>query len=445
MNIVVIGLGDLGRHLLGALDEDGHELVAVDRDEANVAEAEESFDIKAITGYGAGLWTLKAAGAERADLVIAVSDDDEVNLIAALAAKESGAKRAIARVQGREWAQWTEGIRQDFLGVDLVINPPALIARELAGIARAHGATQSIVFARGELELVQLKLDGLTKAVPLARLPLNPSVHPIGILRGERIEPALPDSTLIEGDRLYLFGERNAIEETETRLGLELPAKRVVLLGGDLIGQKLARLLRRRSVEVLVIERDRERAEEIAAALIGVDVVHGDATSIALYEDEELDRYDLFIATSRSDEINLVACLLAKRAGIPRVAATVQRMEYAPIYRELGVDIVVAQTSIAADEILRSTRGSETVRIESLDDELSEIIEYQVKLGAPIVGMSLREIRFPEAVQALALVRRTSHHLAADAPPIRPGDRVILFTPSDTRGALSRLFRAGRD
>lgn len=445
MKIVVIGLGDLGRHLLSALDEDGHELIAVDRDAANVEAAEEHFDVTTITGYGAGLWTLKAAGAEDADLIIAVSDDDEVNLIAALAAKEFGAKRAIARVQGREWAQWTEGIRQDFLGVDLVINPPALVARELAGIARAHGATQSIVFARGELELVQLKLDGLQRSLPLEKLPLSGGVRPIGILRAERIERAAPGSLLTEDDRIYLFGERRAIEEVETRLGLELPAKRVVLLGGDLIGLKLARMLRRRSVEVLVIERDRERAEEIAAALIGVDVLHGDATSSVLYESEELDRYDLFIATSRSDEINLVACLLAKRAGIPRAATIVQRMEYAPIYRELGVDIVVAQTTIAADEILRSTRGSETVRIESLDDELSEIIEYQVKLGAPIVGMSLLEVRFPEDVQALALLRGTSHHLAADAPRLRPGDRVILFTRSETRGALSRLFRSGRD
>ena len=190
MRIVIIGLGDLGRHLLAALDEDGHELVAVDRDGANAAAVEEAFDVKAITGYGAGLWTLEAAGAKEADLIIAVSDDDEVNLIAALAAKEYGAKRAIARVQGPEWAQWTEGIRQDFLGVDLVINPPALIARELAGIARAHGATQSIVFARGELELVQLKLGALKGAPTLSRLPLHPAARAIGILRGERIEPA---------------------------------------------------------------------------------------------------------------------------------------------------------------------------------------------------------------------------------------------------------------
>src|SRR5690606_32464339 len=115
MKIVVIGLGDLGRHLLSALDEEGHELVAIDRDPANTAAAEDEFDVRAISGYGAGLWTLEAAGAEEADLVIAVSDDDEVNLIAALAAKEFGAKRAIARVQGSEWAQWTEDIRQDFL------------------------------------------------------------------------------------------------------------------------------------------------------------------------------------------------------------------------------------------------------------------------------------------------------------------------------------------
>lgn len=443
MKIVVIGLGDLGRHLLSALDEEGHELVAIDRDPANTAAAEDEFDVRAISGYGAGLWTLEAAGAEEADLVIAVSDDDEVNLIAALAAKEFGAKRAIARVQGREWAQWTEGIRQDFLGVDLVINPPALVARELARIARAHGATQSIVFARGELELVQLKLDGLTRETPLSELPLLPSIQTVGILRGDRIQSAGAHSTLLEGDRLYLFGARRDIERSEAKLGLEHPAKRVILLGGDLIGVKLARLLRRKSVEVLIVEKDRTRAEELAAELIGVDVLHGDATSSALYESEDLDRFDLFISTSRSDEVNLVACLLAKRAGVPRAASMVQRAEYAPIYRELGVDIVVAQTLIAADEILRSTRGSETVRIESLDDEQSEIIEYQVRLGAPIVGMSLSEVRFPKGVLALALLRGAAYHLASEAPRIRPGDRLLIFSPHGAKDALSRLFRAG--
>jgi trk system potassium uptake protein TrkA len=158
MNIVIIGLGEVGRHLLGVLDKEGHDIVAIDSDPKAVQYAEEHYDVASMVGYGASETLLKIAGAARADLVAAVTNHDEMNLVAALGAKQLGAKHVVARVQGTAWSEWTEGIRYGLLGVDVVINPRVLVAQELSRIARSYGASDVVDLAQDRVELVQIDL-----------------------------------------------------------------------------------------------------------------------------------------------------------------------------------------------------------------------------------------------------------------------------------------------
>ena len=174
MHIVVIGLGEVGRHLLDVLQGDKHDVVAVDRDPDAAAYAEDHYDVAILVGYGASHETLEAAEVQRADLVVAVTDNDEVNLIAALAAQRLGARQVIARTQGSDWAGWREGVRYGLLGVDVVINPRVLVAHELARIARSHGASEVTALAQDRIELAEIRLSANT---PLVRDTTKPS-HP---------------------------------------------------------------------------------------------------------------------------------------------------------------------------------------------------------------------------------------------------------------------------
>ena len=358
MNIVVIGLGEVGRHLLSVLDKEGHDIVAVDASAKAVQYAEEHYDVASIVGYGASETLLKVAGVARADLVVAVTNHDEMNLIAALAAKQLGAKHVVARVQGTAWSEWTEGIRYGLLGVDVVINPRVLVAQELSRIARSYGASDVVDLAQDRVELVQIDLDEsrvLNK--PLSAVELPPHTLVSAVVRdGELFVPGGAD-VLVKGDRVYLIGRPEGVLAAERLFSKEREARRVCIVGGGVVGKSLARDLLQQQATVMMIESDLATAEEVSAEFQGIEVVHGDGTDGALLDEEEVGTYDLFAAVTKRDEINLMAALLAQRAGCKRTATIVQRADYTSIYRQLGIDIVLSPRTVASDQILRFSRG----------------------------------------------------------------------------------------
>ena len=376
MNIVVIGLGEVGRHLLSVLDKEGHDIVAVDANAKAVQYAEEHYDVASIVGYGASETLLKIAGVARADLVVAVTNHDEMNLIAALGAKQLGAKHVVARVQGTAWSEWTEGIRYGLLGVDVVINPRVLVAQELSRIARSYGASDVVDLAQDRVELVQIDLEEsrvLNK--PLSAVELPPHTLVSAVVRdGELFVPGGAD-VLVKGDRVYLIGRPEGVLAAERLFSKEREARRVCIVGGGVVGKALARELLQQGATVMMIERDLTTAEEVSSEFQGIEVVHGDGTDGALLEEEEVGTYDLFAAVTRQDEINLMAALLAQRAGCKRTATIVQRADYTSIYRQLGVDIVLSPRTVASDQILRFSRGGGLHGLTVLEDGQAEVVE----------------------------------------------------------------------
>ena len=293
MNIVVIGLGEVGRHLLSVLDKEGHDIIAVDSSAKAVQYAEEHYDVASIIGYGASETLLKIAGVGRADLVVAVTNHDEMNLIAALASKQLGAKHVVARVQGTAWSEWTEGIRYGLLGVDVVINPRVLVAQELSRIARSYGASDVVDLAQDRVELVQIDLDEsrvLNK--PLSAVELPPHTLVSAVVRdGELFVPGGAD-VLVKGDRVYLIGRPEGVLAAERLFSKEREARRVCIVGGGVVGKALARDLLQQQATVMMIESDLDVAEEISAEFQAIEVVHGDGTDGALLDEEEVGTYD---------------------------------------------------------------------------------------------------------------------------------------------------------
>ncbi|MDH3728328.1 MAG: Trk system potassium transporter TrkA [Myxococcales bacterium] len=442
MNIVVIGLGEVGRHLLSVLDKEGHDIVAVDSDRKAVQYAEEHYDVASIVGYGASEQLLKVAGVARADLVVAVTNHDEMNLIAALTAKQLGAKHVVARVQGTAWSGWTEGIRYGLLGVDVVINPRVLVAQELSRIARSYGASDVVDLAQDRVELVQLDLEEsrvLNK--PLSAIELPPHTLVSAVVRdGDLFVPGGAD-VLVKGDRVYLIGRPEGVLAAERLFSKEREAKRVCIVGGGVVGKALARELLQQEATVMMIESDLAVAEEISGEFQDVQVVHGDGTDGALLEEEEVGTYDLFAAVTRTDEINLMAALLAQRAGCKRTATIVQRADHTSIYRQLGIDIVLSPRTVASDQILRFSRVGGIHSLTVLENGQAEVVELTASPKCRAVNKPLHRMNLPRGSLLAAIVHGDDVIIPRGKDIVHPGDRVILMTTKDARATVERLFR----
>jgi trk system potassium uptake protein TrkA len=442
MNIVVIGLGEVGRHLLSVLDKEGHDIVAVDSSAKAVRYAEEHYDVASIVGYGASETLLKVAGVTRADLVVAVTDHDEMNLIAALAAKQLGAKHVVARVQGTAWSEWTEGIRYGLLGVDVVINPRVLVAQELSRIARSYGASDVVDLAQDRVELVQIDLgESRVLNKPLSALELPPHTLVSAVVRdGDLFVPGGAD-VLVKGDRVYLIGRPEGVLAAERLFSKERKARRVCIVGGGVVGKALARELMQQQATIMMIESDLATAEEVSAEFQSIEVVHGDGTDGALLEEEEVGTYDLFAAVTKQDEINLMAALLAQRAGCKRTATIVHRADYTSIYRQLGVDIVLSPRTVASDEILRFSRGGGLHSLTVLEDGQAEVVELTASPRCRAVNKPLHRMNLPRGSLLAAIVHGDDVIIPRGKDVVQPGDRVILMTTKDARATVERLFR----
>jgi trk system potassium uptake protein TrkA len=443
MYIVVIGLGEVGRHLLAVLDQEGHDVVAIDSRPQAVQYAEDHFDVMCLTGYGASQDVLDTAGVNKAGLVVAVTDHDEVNLIAALAAKQLGARRVIARAQGNEWARWTEGVRYGLLGVDVVINPRVLVGQELAKIARSHGASEVIDLAEDRIELVQVELKETSRLTnkPLSKLDLPPDTLVASVVRGGELFVPGGADVLLPKDRVYLIGRPGAILRAEDLFTHRREARKVCIVGGGVVGQSLARQLVRQGSQVVIVERRREHAEELSAKLDKVTVIHGDGTDQELLREEEIGDYDLFAAVTPEDEVNLMAALLAQRVGAGRTAALVQRADYLPIYRQLGIDIALSPRTVASDHILRFSRQEELHSLTMLEDGQAEVLELSAKKGCRAVGVPLRRIDLPRGALLAAIVDRDRVIIPRGDDQVQPGNTVVLMTTKPARRSVERLFR----
>jgi trk system potassium uptake protein TrkA len=442
MNIVVIGLGEVGRHLLSVLDKEGHDIVAIDSNPKAVQYAEEHYDVASMVGYGASETLLKVAGVPHADLVAAVTNHDEMNLVAALSAKQLGASHVVARVQGTAWSEWTEGVRYGLFGVDVVINPRVLVAQELSRIARSYGASDVVDLAQERVELVQIDLEEsrvLNK--PLSSVELPPQTLVSAVVRdGELFVPGGAD-VLVKGDRVYLIGRPEGVLAAERLFSKERAARRVCIVGGGVVGKALARELLQQGATVMMIESSLATAEEVSAELQGIEVVHGDGTDGALLRDQEVGSYDLFAAVTRQDEINLMAALLAQRAGCKRTAAIVQRADYASIYRQLGVDIVLSPRTVASDQILRFSRGGRLHSLTVLENGQAEVVELTASSKCRAVNKPLHRLNLPRGSLLAAIVHGDDVIIPRGKDLVHPGDRVILMTTKEARASVERLFR----
>ena len=443
MNIVVVGAGEVGHHLADILSREKHAVSVVDPDPAKARRLQESLDVQALVGDGTRADVLTQAGASKADLVVAVTNDDRVNMLACVIAKKLGAQRVILRL--RETRQ-LEGYRYFYkhaLGFNVALSTSELAAEEILATVRERHALEVESFADGRVQLRRLRLreESELTAEPIERLRLPAGVLVVAVSRGERFFVPAGEDTLAVGDQIYLIGEARDCDAFE-RLAGEKSAwrRRVVIMGAGGIGRQVARALSGTpGVSVRVLESDKARARALSAeGLPDVMVLEGDATDLELLLEERIGEANVFIATTGDDEDNMVACQLARSLGVERTVAMVNKASYRQIYDLLGIDQAISPRILCANSILRFVRSGSPSAIAVLGDGKGEVLELTARLDEPT---RVKNLGLPRGAVIGALVRGDLVKIPTGETMVEPGDQVIVFTLPETLEPVEKLFR----
>ncbi len=446
MNIIVIGMGEVGKHIAGFLASEDHNVTIIDTDQHAVAKAEEQMDVMALVGQGGSTKCLKKAEAHKADLVIAVTDDDEANLLAAYNAKSLGAKKTIARVSSREYLEGESGVYHNVVGADLVICPPILSAIEISKLVKAVGAVFVETFAHNQVELIQLPMNEQLKAVGMRlkdiSMPENTLIAAIS--RDDRLIIPSGDDEILFNDEVLVIGKTDYIPKVEDFFGKKLrgSAHKVIIVGGGEIGFSVARSLSGGDLEVTVIDKSPERCRFLSEELRNVLVIQGDGTDMAILEEVKIGDCDVFIsAVSEGEEVNLLAGLLAKRLGARKSVVLADKPDYKELYEQIGIDAVVSPRLVAANQIMKYVRAGTVISVTILEEGKGEILEIIAPPSARIVKKPLMELGFPKGAIIGAIAGPDGIVVPKGSDTVPPNSTAIVFTMPHSRKKVERLFK----
>lgn len=445
MNIIIVGMGEVGKYVSRVLVSEGHNVVIIDVDAAALAAAEETLDAMVLEGHGANVKTLRQAGIQNADLFIAVTDHDEVNMLSAIRARDMGASAAIARVADPKYFEQDRGTFTGLMGIDLVINPNALVALEMHKIVRSANAVAVEDFADNRVEMIQLPVDEGTYLVnrPLKDIKLPANTLVAAIIRDEDVMVPGGTDVIRTQDELLIVGRVEQIPKVEKLFDRERRrfTRRVIIVGGTQVGATLAKALEQDGIEVVVIDKSRERCAELSRFLSQSIIINGDGTNIDLLEEERVDSSDAFVAVSGRDEVNVMTSLLAKDLGAQRVIALVHKPDYSAVCERLGLDATLSPRLEVAKQVLKWVRAGEVVGITPVLEGKGEFLEFIAPPEARIVGKPIRQIDFPRGANICAISNQARAYVPRGDDVIDPGDRVIVFTTPRNRAAVERAFK----
>ena len=411
MRVVIVGAGEVGYHVAERLSVEQHDVVVIDLDPERLDYVQSHIDVAVIEGSGTSPAVLERAGLSDAGLLLAVTSGDEVNLVACMSARNQRGLFKVARVSNPDFYTDVGQMHPELFGVDVMINPERELALETFRLLQSTAATDIAVFAGGAVQLIGLEVVAGAPSVGKRLSVIAAEASSTHMLtaaierNGETIVPK-GSTEVLEGDHLYIVAIPEMIPEALSLCGYEYSAvKRVMIAGGSFEAHYLARLLQQHRVQSILLVKDRERAQELATKLDKSLVLNGDATDVELLELEGVGGVDAFVALTEEDETNILSALIAKNLGAKQVITLVNKMDYVPLARRIGLDAAVSPRLSAASAILRYVRRGSVTRVATLKDSDAEAISFSVSVGAPVVGRSLSELDFPSGAIVAAIVR----------------------------------------
>ena len=451
MKIVLIGAGKVGKKIADQLAEENHDIIVVDNNISRINTLSNSQDLMCVHGHG-GLYDVQMeAGVDKADVVIASTPEDEVNMLSCLLAKKLGARRCIARVRDPEYFKQLDHLKKD-LGISMAVNPEYAAASEIARVLLLPAAANVEVFVNGRVELVEFRISdssqliGITLAEAYKKFKLKFLV--CVVRRGDEI--IIPDGSFIPqpGDRMSIASNHADAERFFKRTNSNKEKiKSVMRVGGGRICYYLAKQLVSYGMTVKIIESDYKRCVELSELLTDVSIINADGTDHNILKEEGIESVDAFAALTGIDEENMIMAMYARTKNVSKVVAKINRGSYVNIADQLGLDSIVSPKLLAANNILgyiRAMKNSEhsnnVETIYKIIDEKVEALEFIIREEAPYTNKQLRELRTRNDVIIGAIVRNRQTIIPNGDDYLKPGDNVIVVSTSKNLHDLSEIF-----
>jgi trk system potassium uptake protein TrkA len=445
MRILIVGAGEVGTYIAERLVREGHDLVVLDRDPQAV-ERINALDVFGVVGDGTDPRVLRESGVDHTDLLLAVSQEDSVNLVACGLAGRLGVARSVARLSGVR-SEEDERLAREAFGIDCVINPKEEAAREIVGLLEGEGVTDSLEFDRGRVRLVGVRIE---EDSPLANRSLaelrttHEGTHALVVAIVRESATIIPrgDHRILPGDRVYLIGQNDELARL-LATGTERASQsggRVLVVGGGRIGAGVASRLESKGFDVRLLETDRARSEELAASLRSTTVLQGDGTDLVALKESGVADADAFVAVSGDEENNVMAALLARHLGARRVVALVKRTDYIPVLKEIGLHAAVNPRLTAAGAILRFIRRGHILQVATFKDIDAEVLELAASERSKIVGKPIRDVKFPKDAILGGYSRGEEFGIPDGDTVLQPHDRVIVFALPSAIAKVENMF-----
>ena len=449
MKILIIGAGQVGYFLCDRLSREGHAVTLVDQAEETIERAQDRLNVLGVCGNGASAEILEQAGIKETEIFIAVTNMDEVNILACLLAREYQVKTRVARTKSFEYTGSKAILSKEKLGIDLLINPEDAVAEELFKLACTSRAFDVAEFVEGQIHFQGFRI---TPESPICNLTLAELGELRGIYRfvvvainrGKKTIIPRGEDCLQAGDRIYIFAHQDELPAINYMLQAEQKKSksthRAFVLGGNRIGMQIAQNMEQQKLSIKLIEKNEDRCYKLAKELDKTVVINAEGLDLQTLLDEGLEDADVFVAVTDNDQTNILTCLLARQHSVRRTLALVSQPELINLATELGIDACVSPRMAAASTILKFVRRGEIISLTAVEDSNSEVLEFEIRQDSGLLAIPLRDLHFPRGAIIGAIVRGHSYEIPTGESQLAEGDRVVIFTLPDALQKVERFF-----
>jgi len=446
VKIIIIGAGEVGFHIASRLSLENKDVIVIEKNADALRRISENLDVQNVEGCGSSPAILEQAGIKEADILLAVTNSDETNLVASLFANIlSPATIKLARIRGEEYLMYQDALSHDPYGIDVIINPEVEAVKTVERLLQVPGAVDVGEFADGRIKLIGVRLDvdcpvTGTKLIDLKKKTGNKKILVAAIIRDEKVIIPSGEDQLLERDLIYFVSEENELKEALKIFGKRAePFNHVLLVGGGNLGLKLAQALGRLSIHTKLIEKDPDRCRELAEHLDKVIVLEGDGSDQRLLQEENIQNMDVVATLTGDEETNILTSLLAKRMGAHKTVTRISKFSYFPLVSAIGLEHIVSPRLAAINTILQHVRRGKVLSAMALKGEEAEALEAVALETSDIVGKPLRHIPFPKGALVVAIIRGDEVIIPTGDSVIVPQDRTIILS---TRQGIPQVEKA---